>query len=75
MLLTLDDLSYTLWGWPNRFLARMKDANVRIIIAADVVDGQINGLTDVTQYGDIADSFNGYIWVENISELGPALRR
>lgn len=75
MLLTLDDLGYTLWGWPNRFLARMKDANVHIIIAADVVDGQIMGLTDVTQYGDIANSFNGYIWVENISELGPALRR
>ena len=75
MLLTLDDLGYTLWGWPNRFLARMKDANVRIIIASNVVDGQIKGLTDVTQYGDIADSFNGYIWVENISELGPALRR
>ena len=75
MLLTLDDLGFTLWGWPNRFLARMKDANVRLIIAEDVVDGQIKGLTDVNQYGDIANSYNGYIWVDNIEELGPALRR
>jgi hypothetical protein len=75
MLLTLDDLSYTLWGWPNRFLARMKDADVRLIIAEDVVDGRIKGLTDVDQYGDIANSYNGYIWVDNIEELGPALRR
>lgn len=75
MLLTLDDLGYTLWGWPNRFLARMKAANVRLIIAEDVMDGQIKGLTDVNQYGDIANSYNGYIWVDNIEELGPALRR
>ena len=75
MLLTLDDIGYSLWGWPNRFLARMKAANVRLIIAEDVVDGQIKGLTDVTQYGDIANSYNGYIWVDNIEELGPALRR
>jgi glycerophosphoryl diester phosphodiesterase len=75
MLLTLDDIGFTLWGWPNRFLARMKDANVRVIIAQDVVDGQIKGLTDVNQYGDIANSYNGYIWVDDIEELGPALRR
>lgn len=75
MLLTLDDLGYTLWGWPNRFLARMKAANVRLIIAEDVVDGQIKGLTDVNQYGEIARTYNGYIWVDNIEELGPALKR
>jgi glycerophosphoryl diester phosphodiesterase len=61
MLLTLDDLGYTLWGWPNRFLERMATANVRVIIAKDVVNGEIKGLTDVTQYGEIADSYNGYI--------------
>ncbi len=75
MLLKLDDLGYALWGWPNRFLARMKDSGVRVIIAADVVDGQIKGLTNVNQYGDIADSYNGYIWVDNIQDLGPALKR
>ncbi len=75
MLLTLDDLGYSLWGWPNRFLARMQAANVRVIIAEDVVDGQIKGLSDVNQYGDIADSYNGYIWVDNIQDLGPALKR
>ncbi len=75
ILLTLDELGYTLWGWPNRFLERMASANVRVIIAEDVVDGQIKGLTDVTQYGEIADSYNGYIWVDNIQELGPALKR
>lgn len=75
ILLTLDDLGYTLWGWPNRFLARMQAAGVRVIIADNVIDGRIKGLTDVNQYGDIADSYNGYIWVDNIQDLGPALKR
>ena len=75
MLLTLDDLGFTLWGWPNRLLARMKDANVRVIVAADVADGKIKGLTELSQYDDIARSYNGYIWIDNIEEMGPALKR
>jgi glycerophosphoryl diester phosphodiesterase len=66
---------YTLWGWPNRFLARMEAASVRVIIAQDVQGGKITGLTTSDQYGEIANSYNGYIWVDNIAELGPALKR
>jgi hypothetical protein len=75
MLLTLDELGFTLWGWPNRFLERMAKAKTTVIIAQDVTDGEIKGLTDVRQYGDIASSFDGYVWVDRIEELGPALRR
>lgn len=75
ILLTLDELGFTLWGWPNRFLERMAKAKTTIIIAQDVVDGKIKGLTDVRQYGEIASGFNGYVWVDKIDELGPALRR
>jgi glycerophosphoryl diester phosphodiesterase len=74
-LLTLDDLGITLWGWPNRFLARMKTANVRMIIAQDVQGEKITGLTTPEQYGDIASSYNGAIWVEDIEALGPALKQ
>ncbi|MFC4291140.1 hypothetical protein ACFOWX_01795 [Sphingorhabdus arenilitoris] len=75
MILTLDDLGMTLWGWPDRFMARMAAHNVRLIIAADEKDGKLTGLTQLTQYNDIANSYNGYIWVDNIAELGPALKR
>lgn len=75
MLLTLDELGLTLWGWPNRFLDRMAKAKTTVIIAQDVTDGEIKGLTDVRQYSGIASSFNGYVWVDRIDELGPALRR
>jgi glycerophosphoryl diester phosphodiesterase len=75
MLLTLDELGFTLWGWPNRFLARMAQSKVRLIIAADVQGDKITGLTELPQYDDIAGSYNGYIWVDDIAELGPALKR
>lgn len=75
MLLSLDDLGYSLWGWPNRFLDRMKEANTDIIIAQSVDGDKITGLSSIEQYGEIAGSFNGTIWVDNISDLGPALRR
>jgi glycerophosphoryl diester phosphodiesterase len=76
MLLSLGDLGYTLWGWPNRFLARMQAANTRVIIAESIgADGTIKGLTNVEQYNDIANSYNGYIWIDNITDLGPALKR
>jgi glycerophosphoryl diester phosphodiesterase len=75
MLLTVDDLGYTLWGWPNRFLARTNAAGLRVVVAEAIEGDQIKGLEAVERYGDIANSFNGYIWIDNIGELGPALRR
>jgi hypothetical protein len=75
MLLTLDDLGMTLWGWPNRFMARMQAANMRLIVAADVEGGTITGLSELSQYNDIASSYRGYIWIDNIEDLGPALKR
>jgi glycerophosphoryl diester phosphodiesterase len=75
MLLTVDETGYTLWGWPNRFLARTGEAGVKVMIAESVEGETIKGLTDVNRYGDIANSFNGHIWIEDIAELGPALKR
>lgn len=75
MLLTLDELGFTLWGWPNRFLERMAKAKATVIIAQSMEGQTIKGLTDVRQFGAIASGFNGYVWVDKIEELGPALRR
>jgi hypothetical protein len=75
MLLTMDQVGYTLWGWPNRFLERTRAAGLKVIIAENVEDEKITGLTDVNRYGDIANSFNGYIWIDDIEGLGPALKR
>ncbi len=74
-LLTYDDLGLSLWGWPNRFLARMQDADVRVILVHSIEEGELKGLTALDQYNDIPRSYRGYLWVDNIEELGPALIR
>lgn len=75
MLLSVDELGMTLWGWPNRFLARAKAAGTRVIIAEAVEDEKITGLSKPQRYSDIANSYNGYIWIDNVGEMGPALVR
>lgn len=66
---------FTLWGWPNRLIDRMAGANARIIVhGPGEEDGVPRGLTQPEQLGEIPGSFNGYIWVEDIGVVGPALR-
>ncbi len=75
MLVALNEVGYTLWGWPNRYLTRMQAAGTRVIIAQNIDGDKITGLTTVEQYGDIADSYNGTIWIDDIAALGPSLKR
>lgn len=63
------------WGWPNRLLARMEKAGARVIVTGPYEEGEPNtGLTLPEQLGEIPSSFNGYVWVEDIWAIGPALR-
>lgn len=73
-IITLDD-GLTLWGWPDRLMARFAEHNIEIIIVKDIVDGEISGLEKVDSYGDIPASFVGTIWIADIENLGPALTR
>lgn len=59
------------WGWPNRLIDRMKKVGARVIVTGPSAS---KGLDLPEQLGKIPDSFNGYIWVEDIWTVGPALR-
>ena len=62
------------WGWPNRLTARMTQVNARVIVTGPHASGAPNtGLTLPEQLGDIPRSFNGYVWVDDIWTVGPAL--
>jgi glycerophosphoryl diester phosphodiesterase len=66
---------WLMWGWPDRLIARMDSVGARVIVFGPYESGKSNeGLTDVHQLGDIPASFNGYIWVEDIWAIGPALQ-
>ena len=66
---------WALWGWPDRLIARMDSVGARVIILGPYESGKSNeGLTTPGQLAKVPASFNGYIWVEDIREVGPALR-
>ncbi len=63
------------WGWPNRFMQRMHTANVKVILSGPISSGRANvGLERIEQIPDVPRDFNGYLWVEDIANIGPAIR-
>ncbi len=63
------------WGWPNRFMQRMHAANVKVILTGPAPSGGASvGLERVEQIPDVPRDFNGYLWVEDIATIGPAIR-
>jgi glycerophosphoryl diester phosphodiesterase len=67
---------WIMWGWPNRLIARMESVGAKVIVTGPYESGKSNeGLTDVHQLGKIAGTFNGYIWIEDIWGIGPALKK
>jgi glycerophosphoryl diester phosphodiesterase len=64
--------SLTMWGWPNRLLARLKANGAHAIALVDLDSGA--GLTHARQLGDIAQSFTGYVLVDDYWTVGPAIR-
>jgi hypothetical protein len=81
MLIPLDG-QLKIWGWPKRFMARMNAADVRVILARpdEHVEAAVDvygprGLSTVTQLPEVPRDFTGYLLVDDISTIGPAIRR
>jgi glycerophosphoryl diester phosphodiesterase len=66
---------WAFWGWPNRLIARMEAHGGRVLMIGKVgVAAAPGGLSLPEELGDVPASFNGYLWVEDIWTVGPALR-
>jgi glycerophosphoryl diester phosphodiesterase len=61
-------------GWPNRLQARMEAVGARVIVMGPYGDERPMGLDLPEQLGQVPASFTGYVWVEDIWSIGPALR-
>lgn len=69
MLIPLDG-QLKVWGWPKRFMARMNAAGVKVILGEPG-----KGVAKVQQLPEVPRDFTGYLWVEDIARIGPAIRR
>ena len=66
---------WIVWGWPNRFLDRMAGANTKVILFGDFVDGNMALIERPEQLAEIPDGYRGYLWVEDMHRIGPALNQ
>lgn len=66
---------WRLWGWPNRFLARMRDADARVLVVAREGEGVPIGLTAPRQLAQVPRDYRGHLWVDDMWSVGRALQR
>jgi glycerophosphoryl diester phosphodiesterase len=80
------NLRWAYWGWPNRFLARMKAADVEVLLTGPFhgsvfgtsgMDGTsgATGFSSPTDLDAVPDGFSGLIMTDDIERIGPEARR
>ncbi|MEP2987700.1 MAG: glycerophosphodiester phosphodiesterase family protein [Parasphingorhabdus sp.] len=75
MIVSLDQ-QWRIAGWPNRTAERMEEHGGHIILAAGQDEnGGLIGLRDWRQLRSINGSYKGWLWVDDIATVGPALVR
>lgn len=69
--------AWLLWGWPNRFLARMQSAGTEVYIAGDLkLRGRqgLGGLDDPARLAALPRGWKGGVSTDRIERIGPLLR-
>jgi glycerophosphoryl diester phosphodiesterase len=66
---------WTLWGWPYRFFNRLAGAGARLFIQGDSGDGDLVGLERPEQLGEVPHDYHGMLLIEDMYQVGRALRR
>lgn len=69
------DEQIKIWGWPNRFLARMAGAKSKVVMFERYENGVIEGIERAEQLGEVPRSFRGHLWIEDFYTAGRALQR
>jgi glycerophosphoryl diester phosphodiesterase len=67
-----------LWGWPNRFLERMRGHRTEVMLVGkidSIANGQWSRLDTLQELSRVPIGFDGSIWTDQIRVTGPAIRR
>jgi glycerophosphoryl diester phosphodiesterase len=68
------DLRWAFWGWPNRFLARMREAGTEVVLTGPFAQRE-PGLLKVSHLNAVPARFPGIILTDRIDPIGPAVLR
>jgi glycerophosphoryl diester phosphodiesterase len=62
------------WGWPNRFLTRMQNANTEVFVVDAIRRGErpgLGGVDDAAAFAAVPDGWRGGVATDRIEIIGP----
>lgn len=69
------DYAPYVWGWPNRFLERMREANTDVILLGPYDgSGFSTGIDTPELASKVPAGFSGYVWTNKVDTIGPLLK-
>lgn len=70
------NLGWVIWGWPNRFLARMQSVNTGVGVVAPWKPGERfgDGLDDSAALAMTPKAWRGWVMTNTIELAGPMLK-
>ena len=68
------NLRWAFWGWPNRFLERMRMAGGHVVLVGPMW-GEEPGVSEAAQLDAVPAGFSGMILTDHIETIGPEARR
>jgi glycerophosphoryl diester phosphodiesterase len=79
MLLIPENVGPWLWGWPNKFVERMRQVGTSVFLMDKLTRdnykaGRSQGLSKLDDIRAIPKQYSGGIWIDSIETIGPALR-
>jgi glycerophosphoryl diester phosphodiesterase len=75
MIFTPEDQGWLIWGWPNRFLARMQAAGSEPFIGGDITRrAGLGGVDDRVRAARLPRGWRGGVSTERIDVVGPLLK-
>ena len=66
-----------LWGWPDLYQQRMREAGSEIILLGPYGAGDPGtaGVDSAEEFAKVPESFDGYVWTNKIEAIGPLARQ
>ena len=76
MVLVPVNVAPWLWGWPDRFLDRMKAANSEVFVLGPYRGGEFStGIDTAEQFTRLPANYSGGIWTNEIETIAPLARK
>lgn len=76
MVFVPEDQAWLVWGWPNRFLARLQSVGSETFVAGPVTQRMgLAGLDAAAQVARLPKNWKGGVSTERIDIVGPLLKR